>query len=109
MRYLNLDAMSEEDGLKALKNFLDELFSKQGKEMSDNRFGVCPICKKTDGYVNIQRVHFFVCDAHKVYWPVGTNLFSDWREEDQATWERNGLLLAGYQRVAPWFETEEPK
>lgn len=56
--------------------------------MKDNNvsidyFGVCPTCKKSDGYINIGKGHWFYCREHKVRWFVGSNLFSSWRDETE--------------------------
>lgn len=64
-------------------------------------FGVCPICGKTDGYLNYGSSHYFVCDAHQVYWEVGANLFSCWKDEDEATWEANAEKLSAFTEVEP--------
>lgn len=56
----------------------------QEKKNSDNGyFGLCPICKKTDGYINIGRGHWYFCKEHRVRWCVGANLFSTWRDETE--------------------------
>ena len=68
-----------------------------GKE--SNHFGVCPVCYTDDGFLNINRVHLFVCHDHKVFWDVGSNLFSCWREESEKDWERNAERLAGYKEI----------
>ena len=47
----------------------------------ENYFGVCPECGKTDGYINVGRDHWFYCKEHKLRWNVGSNLFSDWKDE----------------------------
>src|SRR5882724_6327756 len=41
-------------------------------------WGVCPYCHRTDGYINFGCYHWFVCDAHRVKWCVGENLFRTW-------------------------------
>jgi hypothetical protein len=64
-------------------------------------FGGCPKCGLDDGYLNIGRDHWFVCHAHRRKWWVGSNLFSSWREQDDATFEENARLLAGYGEVEP--------
>ena len=64
-------------------------------------FGGCPHCGQTDGYVNVGREHWFVCDRHKTKWHVGSNLFSCWRHEDEETWRRNEYLLQNYMTVDP--------
>ncbi len=46
-------------------------------------FGGCPDCGDCDGYVNIGRSHWFLCDKHKVTWCVGSNLFSSWQHQTE--------------------------
>ena len=50
----------------------------------ENHFGVCPECHEADGYINIGRSHVFYCAEHKTRWCVGSNLFSDWKEQTEA-------------------------
>ncbi|HUI21321.1 MAG TPA: hypothetical protein VLZ74_09790 [Methylocella sp.] len=50
---------------------------------TDNYFGVCPVCGKTDGYINTGRVHWFFCKEHKLRWWAGINLFSSWQHETE--------------------------
>ncbi len=82
---------------------------------TDEYFGGCPKCGKTDGYVNVGRNHWNLCDEHKTKWPIGANLFSSWKEETEAHWRRNANLLEGYTQVEPisadpkLFEPERPK
>jgi hypothetical protein len=63
------------------------LLKKQQQERrnmaSDDHFGVCPVCGKHDGYVNVGRSHWFVCNEHKVKWCFGANVFSSWREQSE--------------------------
>lgn len=66
-----------------------------------DRFGGCPRCGHTDGYVNIQAAHWFVCDKHRTKWCAGENLFSDWREETEDERGRSAALLAQYRSVDP--------
>ena len=72
----------------------------------DDHFGLCPVCHRTDGHLNIGRSHVYVCHVHKNRWPVGSNLFSDWRKESEETWDRNAELLAGYTEVEPYYYPE---
>jgi hypothetical protein len=54
--------------------------------MTGGHFGLCPVCHKTDGYVNVGSAQWFYCQEHKKKWHAGHNLFSGWRdqsEEDQ--------------------------
>jgi hypothetical protein len=68
---------------------------------AENYFGGCPTCCKNDGYLNVYSGNYVVCHEHRVFWLVGTNLFSDWRDETKSDWERNQALLADYQQVEP--------
>lgn len=74
---------------------------------TDEYFGGCPTCGKTDGYLNIGRDHWFVCDAHSAKWCIGSNLFSSWREQSEASWQENAKKLAGYQEVAPIYPRQD--
>jgi hypothetical protein len=62
-------------------------------------FGVCPECGLGNGYLNVHKTHFFVCDTHKVFWCVGFNLFSSWQEEDEQIWKENSKKLDSYKYV----------
>src|SRR5262245_42500917 len=42
-------------------------------------FGVCPVCRTSDGYLNVGRDHWFVCHEHGQRWCAGSNLFSSWK------------------------------
>ena len=68
---------------------------------TDDYFGGCPHCGKNDGYVNIGREHWFVCNRHKTKWRIGSNLFSGWKDEDEAVWTRNEYRLRNYMEVEP--------
>ena len=51
--------------------------------MNDGYFGVCPICRKNDGYINVGRGHWFLCDEHKIKWLAGSNLFDSSKEQTE--------------------------
>jgi hypothetical protein len=68
-------------------------------QTTNDYFGECPECKRTDGFLNIGRVHWFVCNEHKTKWCVGENLFSNWINEEEERWEKNRLLLLDYRKV----------
>ncbi len=70
-------------------------------ELDDAGLGVCPTCRHTNGILNDYKDHWGVCDAHRVKWEVGYNLFSAWQFETQLDWSRNRALLAGYREVEP--------
>jgi len=64
-------------------------------------FGGCPVCGQGEEYVNVEREHFFICRDHKVFWNVGSNLFSSWKEQDEAHWRDNAALLLTFTEVDP--------
>ena len=70
---------------------------------TDSYFGGCPVCHRSDGYLNIGRGHWKVCHAHKVRWFVGENLFSTWKDETENDWRRNHDLIGAYPKVEPWY------
>ena len=69
-------------------------------------FGGCPECGTNDGYLNVGREHWFVCDKHKTKWWIGSNLFSSWMEETEEEWQRNKIKLADYREVEPIHDKE---
>jgi hypothetical protein len=68
------------------------------RAIDTDSFGLCPICSDDPDILNVGRIHFAVCHEHKVYWPVGSNLFSGWRDEEPETWEANKKLLETYSK-----------
>jgi len=66
-------------------------------------FGLCPKCKKTDGYCNIYKDIWFRCDTHKVKWYAGYGLFSSWEYETEEKWQQNTEFLSSYRKVEPFF------
>jgi hypothetical protein len=80
---------------------------------ADGYFGLCPTCHKTDGYINVGRSHWFLCDEHKVKWLIGANLFSSWRHESEED-QRKIYYDRGvdkYKEVEPFYSepTEEER
>jgi len=71
------------------------------KRYQEDRYGNCPVCGYTDGYVNISCNHWFVCHQHKTKWFVGSNLFADWQSEREVDWLGNAVLLGQYKDVNP--------
>ena len=66
---------------------------------AESEFGGCPHCGRDDGYLNVEREHWFVCHEHKTKWRAGSNLFSSWHEEDEEVWQRNRFRLAEFMAV----------
>ena len=74
----------------------------QNEVTTDNYFGGCPQCGE-GSYVNVHKDHYNICDKHKVYWYIGSNLFSSWQEENEEIWNSNATLLEGFQEVKPIY------
>lgn len=68
---------------------------------TDEYFGGCPECGKSDGYCNIGRSHWGSCDTHKTKWPIGESLFSCWKDETEKEWDENVKRLGTYKLVEP--------
>lgn len=68
---------------------------------TDEYFGGCPECGGCDEHLNVERTHWGMCHKHKTKWRVGENLFSSWRDEHEAVWEKNKNLLESYRQVEP--------
>ena len=87
-----------------------ELRPTAGAEVeTDLHFGGCPHCSKTDGYINVGRDHWFVCDQHRTKWWAGSNLFSSWRDETEEEWLRNEYKLENYISVDPVYRKPTPE
>ena len=66
--------------------------------------GMCPECQQPNEHLtmlNVERSHFGVCRKHRLYWPIGANLFSAWKYEREETWHRNEAELATMTEVEP--------
>ena len=72
---------------------------------SDGYFGLCPICKGTDGYVNIGRSHWFICKQHRARWFIGENVFSSWHDETESEQqrEREEIGFDTFTDVKPFY------
>ena len=74
------------------------------RQMIVNRehyFGACPYCGDTDGFINIENDHWFLCVKHKTAWYAGAGLFSCWKEENEKIWNKNRRLLRKHRIVEP--------
>ena len=68
-------------------------------EQKENETGVCPECLSNDGCLNIESNHYCVCHEHRVYWFVGSNLFSSWKSESWMDWIKNNRILNSYKEI----------
>jgi hypothetical protein len=74
-------------------------------EFKIDDFGGCPQCGKNSGYVNAGSTHVFYCEAHKVSWIYGADIFDDWLSETEAEQIDKYRLIEDFERVAPlWPE-----
>lgn len=85
-----------------MTNTSNEIVSEE-QNAADAYFGVCPMCKSNDGYLNLGGNHWCKCDTHKVKWWIGGNIFSDWRDESEEDWDTNAALLETYVEVEPYY------
>ena len=65
--------------------------------------GDCPKCGGGDGYLNVHKSHWGICEADRTKWEIGWNLFSGWCYETEEIWNENARKLAGCVTVKPWF------
>lgn len=67
---------------------------------SPDRFGGCPVCGGSDGFLNVGRTHWFVCHKHSTKWCIGSHWFRSSRF-DGDVWQENLQLLSKYREVTP--------
>ena len=65
----------------------------------ENYFGHCPVPEHKNGYRNIGRRHWMVCDKCRIKWLMGENLFSFWRSENEEIWKANAETIKGYEEL----------
>lgn len=68
-----------------------------------NQFGVCPICRHTDGFLTLRWDHYFVCDEHKLRWYVGSNMLSALCSEFEDITIKNLELIKDYKDAKPVY------
>jgi hypothetical protein len=87
---------------------MNEINSVSEQEEADSYFGLCPTCRKTDGYLNVGRSHWFFCKEHEKKWWAGANLFSGWREEteDEQRREYEAVGLGRFEEVVPYHRPQ---
>lgn len=74
----------------------------------DFYFGVCPECGDSE-MRNVERNQYGVCPEHKVYWGIGSGLFSGWRYENETIWEENVRFLEACEEIEPAYSVTELK
>ena len=63
----------------------------------EGQFGACPVCRRSSGYLTVQRANWGYCEAHGVRWCMG-NTSTDWQDE-----AANEKRLAAMVEVAPVY------
>jgi hypothetical protein len=73
--------------------------------MTDDCFGPCPHCHKTDGFINVGSDHWFFCKEHRTKWLVGSNLFSSWKGQsaERRLAQYRSMDFGKYTEVVPCF------
>jgi len=61
-------------------------------------FGAC-YCGNEGYYFNVNRNHWFCCERCKTRWWAGSNLFSDWRDENEEIWKANIEKYKDYEEI----------
>lgn len=69
-------------------------------------FGVCPICGRNDGYLNLGRAHWFYCRQHQTRWLGGDDVFNTWRTERVDDWKKNSHDIGQFKIVQAAFNPE---
>jgi hypothetical protein len=64
------------------------------------KFGLCPHCGGSDGYLNVGAYHWFVCDQHMTRWQTKSHCLP-WEHETRVIWEANADKLETYTAVEP--------
>lgn len=72
----------------------------ESEHFDTDEFGRCPEGPATCPLLllNIYSSHYLTCPEHQLYWCIGENLFSGWRDGTEEEWERNYRTLQGYTR-----------
>ncbi len=72
-------------------------------DMPDAYFGACPECGEPGRVVHVGRTEFGVCGAHRVFWWVGENILSLWKEQPESHWQQNATMLQTMREVKPLY------
>ena len=68
--------------------------------------GVCPICGKHEGPLNVRRVRWFVCHTHRVRWSAGEAPSSCQPSETPELWRERWDQIGDYRQVTPLYSTQ---
>lgn len=86
---------------------MTQIDEKEAEKLGIDTFGGCPQCGRNDGFINVGRNHWFVCDLHKTKWWIGSNWFACWRSQTPDDWKWGAEKLTPYEEVEPVFSLDE--
>jgi hypothetical protein len=66
-------------------------------------FGVCPICGRIGGWLNVGGEFWAVCKRHGLKWGLGYNLFSNWLDETTEEMWQNHQVLMRLRETEPYI------
>jgi len=69
------------------------------RDRSADEQNYCQKCGRRFMWRNVGRDHYCCCDTCKTADWAGSNLFSNWRDEDPSDWELNKEILKGYRQA----------
>jgi hypothetical protein len=83
----------------------EELKMSRYKYVPAKMMGCCPNCAGIDGRINDGKDHWGVCEAHKVKWFIGTDMWGDWRKPTSTA----GLKLLAECRKVDFVRPNDPQ
>ena len=76
--------------------------SKADEVTTDEPFGGCPHCGKSEDCLEIELVFWFVCHTHHTKWKLGVLVSERWNGTAKQ-WRKNAFLLWDYEDVDPIY------
>ena len=67
-----------------------------------NFFGVCPTCRRQNGWIAGAEGDWFFCDTHRVRWTLMGDVLGGWRDMTAEERFANADQLSGYREVEPF-------
>lgn len=75
-------------------------------EEPDDHFGLCPICCRAPIFYHVGRKLYGACETHRVYWYIGDNILSIWRELSEDDYKAAARELATMREAKPYYHPE---
>jgi len=64
-------------------------------------WGMCPVCGKHNGYVNLGAEFWIICHQHKTKWSIGDDLLAGWQDQSASQFYKVENILSKYNEVYP--------